>query len=378
MPPRKATAPTKSGPLPPPNESHPSRSQIRAALTQGHPHCSSYHSFITSRYFPTPSTSSSGKKRARVAPTLPELVESPLEARVLHEKLLAWYDGVKELRAMPWRKEKEVDKMSKSELTQRAYEVSSAASLTSKIIADHLDIQVWVSEIMLQQTQVSTVISYWTRWMERFPTVSALAAADQEEVNEVWKGLGYYSRASRLLSGAKKVVNEFDGEIPETAESLLEVDGMCAALFPSLTSLLELFVLFNLTPALLCIHSGPYSAGAISSIAFGARSAMVDGNVQRVLSRLTALHANATAKSTTNFVWALADVLVPSQSSSSKKEELDVGGPNKPGAWNQALMELGATVCTPKAPQCGECPLSDECLAFAEVSSPPFRSKPRD
>lgn len=110
-------------------------------------------------------------------------------------------------------------------------------------------------------------------------------------------------------------------------------------------------------------HSGPYSAGAISSIAFGARSAMVDGNVQRVLSRLTALHATATAKSTTNFIWALADVLVPSNSS----KKLDVGGPNKPGAWNQALMELGATVCTPKAPQCGECPLKDECLAFAEV-----------
>jgi len=115
-----------------------------------------------------------------------------------------------------------------------------------------------------------------------------------------------------------------------------------------------------------CNLSGPYSAGAISSIAFGARSAMVDGNVQRVLSRLTTLHANATAKLTTNFIWALADVLVPSNS--SKKGKLEVGGPNKPGAWNQALMELGATVCTPKAPECGECPLSDECLAFAEVS----------
>ncbi|ORY37173.1 DNA glycosylase, partial [Leucosporidium creatinivorum] len=261
MPPRKATAPTKSAPPPPPNESHPARAQIPTALTQGHPHSSSYHSFITSPYFPTPSSSAPPKKRARVAPSVPDLVESPLQAHVLHEKLLAWYDGVKESRSMPWRKEKEVEKMSREERTQRAYEV-------------------WVSEIMLQQTQVSTVISYWTRWMERFPTVSALAAADQEEVNEVWKGLGYYSRASRLLSGAKKVVNEFGGEIPETAEGLLEVDGI-----------------------------GPYSAGAISSIAFGARSAMVDGNVQRVLSRLTALHANATAKSTTSFIWALADVL---------------------------------------------------------------------
>lgn len=140
MAPRKAASATiKSGPVPPPNETHPARSQIPSALTQGHPHSSSYHSFVTSRYFPSPSasTASNGKKRARVAPALAELVDSPLEAHVLHEKLLEWYDGVKESRSMPWRKEKEVDKMSKSERTQRAYEVNCAANLTVEHIADH-------------------------------------------------------------------------------------------------------------------------------------------------------------------------------------------------------------------------------------------------
>ncbi|GAA5881598.1 hypothetical protein JCM8547_002315, partial [Rhodosporidiobolus lusitaniae] len=130
---------------------------------------------------------------------------------------------------------------------------------------------------------------------------------------------------------------------------------------------------------------GPYTAGAISSIAFAQRSPLVDGNVQRVLSRLTAFHAPAAGKPTTNFLWALADVLVPAQpkysssssdtssphfkrKKSSKKDVLhDVGGPNKPGAWNQALMELGATVCTPKNPKCDECPISEECLGYAEA-----------
>lgn len=206
---------------------------------------------------------------------------------------------------------------------------------------------------MLQQTQVATVISYYKRWMEKMPTVAALANADPELVNECWKGLGYYSRATRLQAGAKKVVGEFDGRVPETVDELLQVYGI-----------------------------GPYSAGAISSIAFARRSPMVDGNIQRVLSRLTALHAPATAKPTTNFIWALADVLVPAQpirdDDDDKKASARVGGPNTPGAWNQALMELGATVCTPKNPKCTECPLSEECLAFAEVrpiqTPEPFQS----
>lgn len=122
------------------------------------------------------------------------------------------------------------------------------------------------------------------------------------------------------------------------------------------------------------VRSGPYSAGSISSIAFAQRSPMVDGNVTRVLSRLTAFHAPAAAKATTSYIWALADVLVPPQPKKKKASSgdidsagLEVGGLNKPGAWNQALMELGATVCTPKNPNCAECPLNNECLAYAEV-----------
>lgn len=112
------------------------------------------------------------------------------------------------------------------------------------------------------------------------------------------------------------------------------------------------------------ISRGPYSAGAISSIAFARRSAMVDGNVTRVLSRLIALHAPATAKVTTDYIWALAGLLVPDNGDTVK-----AGLVNKPGSWNQALMELGATVCSPKNPKCQDCPLEFACLAKAEVGS---------
>lgn len=115
------------------------------------------------------------------------------------------------------------------------------------------------------------------------------------------------------------------------------------------------------------ICSGPYSAGAISSIAFGKRSALVDGNVTRVLSRLTALHAPSAAKSTTSFIWSLADCLVPDNVEVDQGEGADKIK-NRPGSWNQGLMELGATVCTPKNPKCGECPISEECLGYQEVS----------
>jgi len=112
----------------------------------------------------------------------------------------------------------------------------------------------------------------------------------------------------------------------------------------------------------LIIRRGPYSAGAISSIAFGNSSSLVDGNVTRVLSRLTAFHSPSTAKATTNYIWALADQLVPEEGDGEGKIK------NRPGSWNQGLMELGATVCTPKNPKCGECPLSEECLGYQEVS----------
>ncbi|KAK4052013.1 hypothetical protein OIO90_004543 [Microbotryomycetes sp. JL221] len=318
--PPKTGKPAQS--VPKPNISHPVANLVPFALQQAHAHPLSYHAFLKSRYTPQsePSTATKGKRKASSMSTgLQNAVPNAVEASVVQRKLLLWFDGVKDTRGMPWRKEVDPAKLSEAEQTQRAYEV-------------------WVSEIMLQQTQVATVIKFFNNWIAKLPTIESLAKADPELVNECWKGLGYYSRATRLQTGAQKVVKQFKGRIPSTAQDLLEIDGI-----------------------------GPYSAGAISSIAFAQRSPMVDGNIQRVLSRLTALHAPATAKSTTSFIWALADVLVPSQKDGQKEALKDVGGPNKPGAWNQAMMELGATVCTPKNPECHACPLSEECLAYAEV-----------
>ncbi|KAG0147977.1 hypothetical protein CROQUDRAFT_655578 [Cronartium quercuum f. sp. fusiforme G11] len=220
-------------------------------------------------------------------------------------RLLAWYDEVKRDREMPWRKDvKDFDALTPQERGQRAYEV-------------------WVSEIMLQQTQVETVKSYYLRWMDKFPTVFVLAEATIEDVNEVWQGLGYYSRASRLLSGAKKVVKDFNGILPDDPAIMqAQVDGI-----------------------------GPYSAGAIASIAWGKQVAMIDGNIHRVLTRLTAFYAAQTSKSTNNFLWSVAQSVVPS---------------SRPGDFNQALMELGATICKPRKSKCGECPLTQWCKAYQE------------
>lgn len=160
--------------------------------------------------------------------------------------------------------------------------------------------------------------------MKRFPTIFDLAKADVEQVNEYWQGLGYYSRASRLLSGSKKVVEKFNGVLPEDPLIMeKEVDGI-----------------------------GPYSAGAIASIAYAKPVPMVDGNVHRVLSRLTALHAPQAAKATSNFLWSLAAQLVPE---------------HRPGDFNQALMELGATICKPREASCTSCPLTEWCRAYQEA-----------
>jgi A/G-specific adenine glycosylase len=178
---------------------------------------------------------------------------------------------------------------------------------------------VWVSEVMLQQTQVATVIPYWMKWMENFPDVGALAAASPNDVNALWAGLGYYRRCQFLLKGAKMVVDELGGVLPDTPAALLKIPGI-----------------------------GPYTAGAISSIYYGLNSPIVDGNVIRVFSRLQALEAEV-GPSLDRFCWKLADQLV---------KDVD-----RPDAFNQGLMELGATVCTPKNPTCGKCPLSTHCAA---------------
>lgn len=208
---------------------------------------------------------------------------------------------------------------------------------------------------MLQQTQVATVIAYYNRWITAFPTVKHLSEATLDEVNSIWTGLGYYSRAKRLFEGSKTVVRDFKGMVPDNVDDLLKIEGMYVTRISSLEQSSRRVLISS-------SHSGPYSAGAISSIAFGNSSSLVDGNVTRVLSRLTAFHSPSTSKATTNYIWALADQLVPEEGDGKGKIK------NRPGSWNQGLMELGATICTPKNPKCGECPLSEECLGYQEVS----------
>jgi len=178
---------------------------------------------------------------------------------------------------------------------------------------------IWVSEIMLQQTRVETVLDYYDRFLARFPTVEALAAADWDEVAKGWEGLGYYRRAKYLLQGAKSLMKEHGGVFPRTAETLRKIPGI-----------------------------GEYTAGAIAAQAFGERAAAVDGNVLRVMTRLENIEDSADLPTTRQRIGALSVSMMP-----------------EGRAWShtQALMELGATVCTPAGPQCGLCPLRDGCEA---------------
>jgi A/G-specific adenine glycosylase len=196
---------------------------------------------------------------------------------------------------------------------------------------------VWVSEVMLQQTQVATVLRYFARFMRRFPNVRALARAREGDVLHAWQGLGYYSRARRLHQGARVVLERHGGQLPRDHGQLLSLPGI-----------------------------GAYSAGAIASIAFGERQPLLDGNVIRVLTRRFGLHGDPGKLPLKRALWQLAGELVPER---------------RPGDFNQALMELGATVCTPRAPGCEACPLGRECVArrrgLAEVLPElPVRAKP--
>ncbi len=174
---------------------------------------------------------------------------------------------------------------------------------------------------MLQQTQVATVIPYFHRFLVRFPTIEALAAADEQEVLQAWQGLGYYSRACNLLAAARKVVSDHRGQLPSSVEQLLELPGI-----------------------------GRYTAGAVASIAFGQRAPILDGNVVRVLCRLDRMESDPRERSTRQKLWARAEQILP---------------PRRTGDFNSALMELGAMVCTPRAPKCLVCPVREQCEAFA-------------
>ena len=191
----------------------------------------------------------------------------------------------------------------------------------------------WVSEIMLQQTRVDTVVKYFTRWMDKFPTVEHLAAAPAEEVNAAWAGLGYYRRSRFLHDGARVVVKDHAGRLPSTVKGLCGIPGI-----------------------------GPYTAGAVASIAFGRQAPIVDGNVIRVLSRLRAVAASPKSSALVKLSWELAAALVAEAAA--------------PGDLNQALMELGATVCTPSNPQCGACPVKTHCLASRQAAANERRAAP--
>jgi A/G-specific adenine glycosylase len=176
---------------------------------------------------------------------------------------------------------------------------------------------IWLSEIMLQQTRVAAVIPYYERFLQRFPDVRALASAPQEEVLRSWSGLGYYSRARHLQKAAQQIVAKHGGQFPARMDDALALPGI-----------------------------GIYTAAAILSIAFGEKHAVLDGNVARVLARLGAIHGDLHESQRWQELQETADRLLE---------------PKSPGDWNQAVMELGATLCTPKSPQCLLCPVAQFC-----------------
>jgi A/G-specific adenine glycosylase len=179
--------------------------------------------------------------------------------------------------------------------------------------------RIWLSEIMLQQTRVAAVIPYYERFLERFPDIRALAEAPEEEVLRLWSGLGYYSRARNLQRAAQQIVAVHGGEFPRTVDEALALPGI-----------------------------GSYTAAAILSIAFGAKHAVLDGNAARVLARLDAIQGDLRESGRWRSLQKSADKLLDPKSASD---------------WNEAMMELGAMVCTPRAPQCLVCPVAEFCRA---------------
>ncbi|MFA6599575.1 MAG: A/G-specific adenine glycosylase [Candidatus Omnitrophota bacterium] len=204
----------------------------------------------------------------------------------LQKNLLSWYR--KHARDLPWRRTKDPYK-------------------------------IWVSEIMLQQTQVDTVIPYYQKWIRRFPTLKSSARAPLSQVMKHWAGLGYYRRARMLHQAAGFVERECGGRIPESILALMKLPGI-----------------------------GRYTAGAIASIAFGQKAPILDGNVIRILTRIYAVKKNVSRPATIKKLWAISEKLVPE---------------NAPGDFNQGMMELGATVCLPDLPACTKCPVTVLCRA---------------
>jgi A/G-specific adenine glycosylase len=238
-----------------------------------------------------------------------KIQNSKLKIESLAPALLGWFE--KNARDLPWRR------------TSDPYAI-------------------WVSEIMLQQTQVKTVLGYWERWMRALPSVNALAKARPATIHKLWEGLGYYTRVRNMQKAAQEIMARHGGKFPRDYDAILELPGI-----------------------------GRYTAGAIASIAFNEPQAILDGNVMRVLARIFGVEGNAREKPANEDLWKLAGELVAEAQRSTTEGKVRDSSPrllpsreNCCSHLNQALMELGALICTPKQPKCPMCPARKCCEAL--------------
>jgi A/G-specific adenine glycosylase len=232
----------------------------------------------------------------------PSLVHFAQERRDFARRLVAWFRRA--ARDLPWRRTKDL-------------------------------FAIWVSEVMLQQTQVATVVPYYHRFLARFPDIASLAAAQEQEVLRLWEGLGYYRRARQMHAAARRVATDHGGRFPTGYDAVRALPGI-----------------------------GRYTAGAILSIGLDSRLPILEANTIRVLSRLSAFRGDPASSAGQKHLWSLAELLLPAQSC---------------GTFNQALMELGSEICTPKAPKCEGCPVAVHCAARAQglalqIPLPPKRA----
>ena len=234
-----------------------------------------------------------------------------MRSRDIVQRLLAWF--ARNARPLPWRR------------TRDPYAI-------------------WVSEIMLQQTQVKTVLPYWERWMRALPKLAALAKAKPHRLHKLWEGLGYYTRVRNLQRAARLIVEQHGGQFPHDFDALLALPGI-----------------------------GRYTAGAVCSIAFDQPQPILDGNVIRVLTRLCGIAGNPRERKTNARLWQLAQKLVlqaaetgARKSPSPHASRITHHASRPCSQFNQSLMELGALVCTPRQPRCGVCPIAKHCVAYRE------------